>query len=434
MEKYNAVNITLDLFSMVITIMIGVYLISRRNPSKENRCFLWICIWNTLFIVGDLSDWYCNGLEHSWYPAALQAGQFLYYAVMVPFLYTMMVCVIEYLSTFGQVSPFYVRVTGLFSVLHLLGCIVTPFTGLFYVISDENIYFRGKGVLLASILPVLVYLLIIILVFQFRKKLQLRGVIVLLSYVWFPLLGQVIQNRFRGVATLNPAITLAILFMFFNIQLDRDVQYEKNKQKLTEANIKIMLSQIQPHFLYNTLAVIRGLCTTDSEKAKEAINDFSVFLRANMESLANEKSIPFEQELIHTTSYLNLITQMYGENIKVEYDIKTTGFKIPALSLQPLVENAVHKGIRKKEGGGSILIRTQEVENYFKIIISDDGVGFDLNILKENGHFGIQNVRTRLALMCDGIMNVDSKIGKGTIVEILIPKHGGESSNELFSG
>ena len=383
MEKYNAVNITLDLFSMVITIMIGVYLISRRNPSKENRCFLWICIWNTLFIVGDLSDWYCNGLEHSWYPAALQAGQFLYYAVMVPFLYTMMVYVIEYLSTFGQVSPFYVRVTGLFSVLHLLGCIVTPFTGLFYVISDENIYFRGKGVLLASILPVLVYLLIIILVFQFRKKLQLRGVIVLLSYVWFPLLGQVIQNRFRGVATLNPAITLAILFMFFNIQLDRDVQYEKNKQKLTEANIKIMLSQIQPHFLYNTLAVIRGLCTTDSEKAKEAINDFSVFLRANMESLANEKSIPFEQELIHTTSYLNLITQMYGENIKVEYDIKTTGFKIPALSLQPLVENAVHKGIRKKEGGGSILIRTQEVENYFKIIISDDGVGFDLNILKE---------------------------------------------------
>lgn len=424
MGDYNAINITLDVFSAVITIMIGVYLISRRNDTKANRYFFWICVWNFLFIVGDLSDWCCNGLARSWYPAALHIGQFLYYAVLTPFLITMMKYVSEYLSAFGRVPQIYMRITVLLAGLHLAGCVLTPFTGLYYVISKENIYYRGKGVLLASILPVVVYVLITILAFQFRKVLRKRVIVALLSYVWIPLLGQVIQNFFRGVATLNPAITLAILFIFFNIQLDRDVQYEKDKQELTEANIKVMLGQIQPHFLYNTLAAIRGLCEKDPAKAKECINDFSVFLRANMDSLGAKKTIPFDQELSHVKSYLNLSQQMYEEKIKVNYDIRVTDFRLPALSLQPLVENAVHKGILKKAGGGTITIRTEELPGDFKIVIADDGIGFLLEVLKEDGHLGIQNVKKRLEVMCEGLLLIDSTPGEGTTVEITIPKNG----------
>ncbi len=422
MGDYNAVNITLDVFSAVITIMIGVYLISRRNDTKENRYFLWICIWNLLFIIGDLSDWCCNGLACSWYPVALHVGQFLYYAVMTPFLITMMKYVSEYLSVFGRVSPWYMRITVLVAGLHLAGCILTQFTGLYYVISEENIYYRGKWVLLASILPVLVYVMITILVFQFRKLLRKRVIVALLSYVWIPLLGQVIQNCFRGVATLNPAITLAILFIFFNIQLDRDVQYEKDKQELMKANVKVMLSQIQPHFLYNTLAAIRGLCEKDPARAKASINDFSLFLRANMDSLTATMAIPFEQELLHVKSYLNLIQHMYVDEIKAEYDIAATQFRLPSLSLQPLVENAVQKGILKKQGGGTITIRTEETAQYFKVVIADDGVGFSVDVLKEEGHIGIRNVKKRLEIMCEGTLSIDSVLGKGTVVEIRIPK------------
>lgn len=422
MENYNAINITLDLFSAVITLMIGTYLIGRRSDTKANRYFLWLSVWNLLFILGDLSDWCCNGLECTWYPVLLHVGQFLYYSVLSPFLYTMMKYVSEYMSSYGKVPGVYMRITKVLAGLHLAGAILTPVTGLYYVISEENIYFRGKGVVLASIFPVVVYIMVIIMTFQFRKRLHLRTIIALLSYVWFPLIGQVVQNLFRGVATLNPAITLAILFIFFNIQLDRDIQYEKNKQKLTEANVKIMLSQIQPHFIYNMLAVIRGLCTTDAARAKEVINDFSLFLRANMDSLSNEQTIPFEQELNHVKSYLNLLQLMYEEGIKVEYDIAATQFRLPALSLQPLIENAVHKGLRKKEGGGIIKIHSEAADTYFKVIIEDDGVGFNPDRIEADGHIGIDNVRKRLAIMCEGSLVIDSKVGVGTRVEVIIPK------------
>ena len=432
MQSYNAINITLDVFSIVITVIIGIYLISRKSDTRENKCFFWVCVWNLLFIIGDLSDWCCNGLAQPWYPIALRAGQILYYSVMAPFVYMMMKYIVLYLSGYGKISKIYMRIATCMAGLHLLGSILTPFTGMYYVISEENIYYRGKGVALASLLPIVVYVLVTILIIQFHKKLRMRVVVSLLSYMWIPGLGQLIQNLFRGVATLNPAITLSVLIMFINLQLDRDVQYEQDKQKLTEANIRIMLSQIRPHFLYNTLAIIRGLCTEDAERAKEAINDFSVFLRANMDSLTNEHPIPFEQELAHTKSYLKLIQQMYGEGIKVEYDIRTVQFRFPALSLQPLVENAVHKGLRKKEGGGTIIIRTEEGQDSYKVVIADDGVGFDTDILKEEGHVGIRNVESRLALMCEGSLEIESRLGEGTGVTITVPKKfGGKMTNEL---
>ena len=422
MENVNAVNITLDLFSVVITIMIITYLIGRKSSTKENRYFLWTCILNLVFLLGDLSDWCCNGLAHPWYPAALHIGQFVYYTVTAPFLVVFLKYVVEYLSPFGRVSPIYMRISLVIAGFHLIGCVLTPFTGLYYVISEENIYRRGGAVLLASILPVAVYGMTTFLTLKFWKVLRPRIIVALLSYVWIPLLGQVIQNFFRGVATLNTAITLALLFIFFNLQLDRDLQHEKDKQELAEANIRVMLSQIQPHFLYNTLAVIRGLCDIDPVGAKEAINDFSVFLRANMDSLTNVHPISFEQEFLHVKSYLNLGHQMYEDELDVIYDIRTTEFMVPALSLQPIVENALHKGIRKKEGGGTIIIRTEERKEDFRITVADDGAGFEMKDLGKQGHIGIENVKKRLEVMCKGTLTIDSMPGKGTTVYMIIPK------------
>lgn len=422
MGNYNDINIALDVFSAFITIMIGSYLISRRNRTKENYCFIWICVLNLLFILGDLSDWCCNGTEQPWYPVALHVGQFVYYTVCAPLVLTLLMYVTEYLSRYTQVSRMYMRIAQVIAVLHLTGCFVTPFTGLYYTITDENIYKRGELVLLASVLPVAVYTLTTLMCIRYRKVLKPRIVIALLSYVWIPLLGQGIQFLFRGVATLNPAITLSVLFIFFNIQLDRDIQHEKDKQELTEANIRVMLSQIQPHFLYNTLAAIRGMCETDPARAKEAINDLSLFLRVNMDSLTNDRPIPFEQELRHVRSYLNLEQYLSDSNLNVEYDIGTTYFCVPALSLQPLVENAVQKGIRKKEGGGTVVIRTEETEQHYRIVVSDDGTGFDTGILTESGHIGIKNVRKRLEVLCGGTLDIRSVQGKGTTVCISMPK------------
>jgi len=202
----------------------------------------------------------------------------------------------------------------------------------------------------------------------------------------------------------------------------------QTEKKLSESRISILLSQIQPHFLYNALAVISRLCDKDSSEAKRATINFSNYLRANMNLLERTEPIPFENELNHTIGFMNLEQAMYGEALKVIYDIQTKNFKLPALTMQPIVENAVKHGIGKKEGGGTITIATKKTESGYQIIIQDDGVGYDpaktaADTVKDGEqHIGISNVRLRLSAQCGGSLEIEGKPGAGTTARIFIPK------------
>jgi hypothetical protein len=200
----------------------------------------------------------------------------------------------------------------------------------------------------------------------------------------------------------------------------------QTERKLNESRISILLSQIQPHFLYNALAVISRLCDKDPAEAKKATINFSNYLRANMNLLERTEPIPFENELNHTIGFLNLEKAMYGEALNVIYDIQTKNFKVPALTMQPIVENAVKHGIGKKEGGGTVTISTKETENGYQVIITDDGAGFDIEKNGDDGqqHIGINNVRLRLSAQCGGSLEIKSKPGAGTTASIIIPKNG----------
>jgi len=202
----------------------------------------------------------------------------------------------------------------------------------------------------------------------------------------------------------------------------------QTERKLAESRISIMLSQIQPHFLYNALAVISSLCDKNPAQAKKATINFSNYLRGNMNLLESPEPIPFENELNHTISFLNLENAMYDEALNVIYDIQTKYFKLPALTMQPIVENAVKHGIGKKEGGGTVTISTKETEGGYLIIVSDDGAGFEQDkinngIYPNDGqqHIGINNVRLRLSAQCGGSLEIESKPGAGTTAKIFIP-------------
>ena len=107
------------------------------------------------------------------------------------------------------------------------------------------------------------------------------------------------------------------------------------------------------------------------------------------------------------------------------YNIETTAFMLPALSVQPLVENAVKHGIcRKEEGGGTVMLTVKECTDCFEVIVSDDGVGFapGTETQGEGTHVGIRNVRQRLDIMCHATLEIESEPGKGTTSTIRIPK------------
>lgn len=145
-----------------------------------------------------------------------------------------------------------------------------------------------------------------------------------------------------------------------SVQFEHEVTMKEQEKQLAEQHIDIMLSQVQPHFLYNSLGTIYHLCESDPESARKAIKHFSDFLRGNMDSLKKREPIPFGAELSHVTNYLYLEQQRFGDKLQVIYQIKTQDFLIPPLTLQPLVENAVQHGILNRRNGGTILIRTQE--------------------------------------------------------------------------
>lgn len=189
------------------------------------------------------------------------------------------------------------------------------------------------------------------------------------------------------------------------------------EKELTDRRVAIMLSQIQPHFLYNALNGICELCVVEPEKAEEMIIEFSSYLRGNMDALTITGLIPFEKELTHTKHYINIEEMRFEERLKVEYDIREKGFMLPSLTIQPIVENAIRYGVIKKETGGTVTIKVWASDNGYYIKVMDDGIG-----TAPEADSGIANVRNRVESQCGGSLTINRVKDVGTTVTIEIPK------------
>ena len=224
------------------------------------------------------------------------------------------------------------------------------------------------------------------------------------------------------VSCLNIAIVISCALYYIWIHLQFVREHERSLH--AEQRIQIMMTQIQPHFLYNTIATFKALCRKDPERAAELADKFGVYLRQNLDSLGVTGNIPFQKELEHTRLYTE-IEMVRFENIRVEYDIADDGFDLPPLTLQPMVENAIRHGARSRRDG-LVRVVSRRRETCHEIVIEDNGIGFDPNAMEstENGHIGIRNVRERIEQMCSGMLILESKVGEGTTVTIRIPAKG----------
>lgn len=227
------------------------------------------------------------------------------------------------------------------------------------------------------------------------------------------------------------AVVFVVRFVPKSIQATeqaKEIWVEKQAMevKLQESRISIMLSQIQPHFLYNTLNSIYGLCVSNPLLAQSMVNSFSEYLRNNLSSLDEPGLIPFETELSHIKTYLDIEKIRFDDTLEIEYDIGVVNFSLPVLTVQPIVENAVKHGTSKKRGGGTVRISTREEQTCYVVTVSDTGRGFDTAQPLNDGkrHVGIENVRQRLFHMCGGTLTIESEVGVGTVVTIKIPKGG----------
>ena len=181
------------------------------------------------------------------------------------------------------------------------------------------------------------------------------------------------------------------------------------------------MSQIHPHFIYNTLGSIEQLCELDPPKAAKLVNDFSKYLRGNFGEIDNPKLIRVSKELEHTEYYIS-IEKVRFPDIEFITEMDCCDFSIPALTIQPIVENAVKHGILKRQEGGYVKVKVYETDESYFVSVKDDGVGFDMAEIEEKNHIGLRNIKSRLEAMCGGSLHIESIIGIGTKITVEIPK------------
>lgn len=222
------------------------------------------------------------------------------------------------------------------------------------------------------------------------------------------------------------AVSLAISLRGIVLNSRASYRARQLETELEASRIDIMLSQIQPHFLYNTLTAIYQLCEDDPPQAKKAVGAFSRYIRRNLDALQSRELTPFAEELRHIKTYLWLEQLRFGDRLRIAYDIGCQGFLVPVLTVQPLVENAVKHGIGKRIEGGTVTITAEETPEAYVVTVTDDGVGFDPAVPPDDGrrHVGLDNIRSRLQSMCGGELTMESAPGQGTTAVIRIPRGG----------
>jgi len=249
-----------------------------------------------------------------------------------------------------------------------------------------------------------IFIPVLFVVLSFNQELMSRDI-----YIW-------------GIVITTVLLPLCLIFYNVHYKLEEDVLRHEKEQ--IDLQVSAMISQMQPHFLYNSLAVIEALCEEDPHLAAEATNTFSSYLRQNMNFADKRNPISFSEELNHIKTYVWLEKLRFSNRLKVEYEITCTAFPVPALSVQPMVENAIKHGICKNRAGGTVRIGSFETDLSYIVTISDDGIGFDTEEIIDDGrqHLGIKNTRYRIQKMMGGSLEIISTPQKGTAVTITLPK------------
>ncbi|MGN0818707.1 MAG: sensor histidine kinase [Candidatus Coproplasma sp.] len=260
----------------------------------------------------------------------------------------------------------------------------------------------------------------------FRHAIDFLPLICLVGAIFDIIDYYVTANSSGLVYTLGSFILYALLAGIFSIKNygEQGKRLAEQEKELYKSRVNTMMSQIKPHFLYNSLSSISELCLIDPNRARDALMDFSAYLRRNMDSIDTEECVHFSNELKHVETYLNLEKMRFGDRLNIVYDIEEQNFFIPPLTVQPLIENAVKHGISAKEEGGTVTLATRREGDKIIITVSDDGVGFDVQSVEiDDGrtHIGIRNIQKRLEMILpEAGLFVHSEKGKGTTVTVEI--------------
>ncbi|MBR0152780.1 MAG: histidine kinase [Lachnospiraceae bacterium] len=298
-------------------------------------------------------------------------------------------------------------------------------SGLAFTVTLEYRWYRGPlGLSIYFTLLFYVFLLSLFSIIYFRWDNARRSAIVFLIVIQ-SIFAAILEYTDTLSGTVPAFMALGMLEYYFYLsviyqQEMREMMAEKELH-IARQQMSLLRSQIQPHFIFNSLSVIRALAKRDSKKAVSCIDSFSDYLKAHIYSIQENELIPFEKELEHIQAYLDLVQADTMRNVEVVYDLSCTDFLLPPLSLEPIVENAIKHGIGGK--GGTIRISSERKGDAVILQISDNGTPQGGMTEQETARLGVglDNTKKRLAMQCRGTLHMDLT-DAGAVVTITLPQ------------
>ena len=222
------------------------------------------------------------------------------------------------------------------------------------------------------------------------------------------------------VPFLFSGVGICALSMCYIIVSDQIIHNFHQQREIANQRASVMVLQMRPHFIYNTMMSIYYLCKQDADKAQQVTLDFTTYLRKNFTAVASEEAVPFKDELEHTKAYLAVEQAQHEDMLCVDYDTPHIDFKVPPLTLQPLVENAVKHSLDPNGEALHIYVKTRLTDSGNEIIVENNGLDYQPSTDNEP-HTALANIQQRLNMMCKGTLKITPREGGGTVVKVTIP-------------
>ena len=397
----------IQIVGLIFAVLVDAYL-----DSRQKRVMLAVVGLAFALVVENYMEYLLCQRASLWYPRLIAAiiGYAFRPAILVLFCH-----IVDPRSSHWRAWV----VVGLNAAIHATAL----FSDICFRITPENHYQGGPLAYACEFFSALLLADLIYLTFREYRRVHRQDLVIPVTVVAAIIISYILDALVTSAEQIEEFLTIAIVSCCLLYYIWLHMQFVREHERALEAEqrIQIMMSQIQPHFLYNTISTISALCYTQPEKAGHIADSFGLYLRQNLDSLGTVGLIPFKDELAHTKTYTDIETTRF-ETIVVEYDIRDEDFSVPPLTLQPIVENAIRHGAFVREAG-RVRVSAHRTASGHEIVVWDNGDGFDPRILKSEGsqHIGLWNVRERLERMCGGSLAIESGNGHGTTVTITLP-------------
>ncbi len=426
MTTFRVVNLSMQIWGSVMSlIIIACMYVPKRMKRRSDRLYVGMLGFHIGHMLMDALALYFRGKTGIWNTIGVYGANFLSFfcgnVLTILFVWFQHAYLERRLGR--KLDRTVVRISQGLLVLQTVLLVLNLFVPIFYRIDEHNVYSRMPGYALHYVPGFICLVLALFQLWRYRTQLERWESFSFLLFIFMPAVTWLVTLFHYGIAFGYMGNSMSLVIMYVYLQAEYGRRAAERENELTQMKVAVMMSQIRPHFLFNALNSIEYLCNIGSEEAGKALNHFAVYLRRNMDSIAQQTPTTFEEELNHLENYL-YIERIRFPQIRVYYELQTRNFQLPALTLQPLVENAIKHGLAGRLEDGWVRIETSEDERAYYLKVTDNGCGFKPGEQRKDGrsHVGLENTKTRLQMMCKGDMIVQSEPGKGTCVQVILPK------------